>query len=334
MKKIKILITLFFLVSSQITQSTDFSSLREKSINLFFAIAYHPYTFTAMSAALTAHIMKKIMFPGNAPITPLKSEQTFENLTREIPETMRLISDIYKNPAKYDNTARKYSLFNFWKTYKGPYPKGILLHGEPGSGKTELVKALAGEGVPVFYVSGTELIGGMIGTTERAIRDVYLSAKKHAQHSGKIAVVFIDEIDSIARKRSDARNAWEITQVNQLLKSIEDTNNVITIGATNALSMLDLAVLRPGRIDEIVKIDHPSHDEKKKILERTFRKRNLIRSDSLNNLLSGKLDHENLPTSTAGTVKVVEWCEMLQKFKNHQLVGTQIYKEALVKVKR
>ena len=145
-------------------------------------------------------------------------------------------------------------------------PRGILLYGPPGTGKTLIAKAVANEsGANFISVNGPEFASKWLGETEKAIRQVFKRAKQMAP-----CIIFFDEIDAIAPRRSSENNgAWERV-VNQLLiamDGMEDIANVTVIGATNRPDMIDPALLRPGRFDKKVFIGLPDENEREAILK-------------------------------------------------------------------
>ncbi len=139
-------------------------------------------------------------------------------------------------------------------------PRGVLLEGNPGNGKTLLAKAVAGEaGCPFLSISGSDFVEVFVGVGASRVRDLFAQARKHAP-----CIVFIDEIDSVARKReggyggaSDERDQT----LNQLLAEMDgfstEAGEVIVIAATNRVDILDKALLRPGRFDKIVNVPYP-----------------------------------------------------------------------------
>lgn len=174
----------------------------------------------------------------------------------EAKESVKDIVDFLKNPEKYSY-------------YGARMPKGIILYGEPGTGKTLLAKAVAGEAnVPFYAMSGSDFVQVYVGVGASRIRQLF----KKARSNGK-AVIFIDEIDAIGKKRESnkAGSSDERDQtLNALLTEMSGFNEkegIVVMAATNRLDMLDAALLRPGRFDRHIEITLPDVSARKKILE-------------------------------------------------------------------
>jgi transitional endoplasmic reticulum ATPase len=158
-------------------------------------------------------------------------------------------------------------------------PKGILLYGSPGTGKTMIAKAVATNSEANFIsVKGPELISKWVGESEKGVREVFRKARQAAP-----SVIFFDEIDAIAPRRGGTFGDSNVTErvVSQLLTELdglEDLRNVVTIGATNRIDIVDNALLRPGRFDRIVEVPVPDKEARMEIL-RIHTKKKVLDSD-------------------------------------------------------
>jgi len=151
-------------------------------------------------------------------------------------------------------------------------PRGILLVGPPGIGKTLISKAIAGEaGVPFFYQSGASFVHIYVGMGAKRVTELFESAKKLAP-----SIIFIDEIDAVGKSRGEFRNDEREATLNQLLTEMDgfnDTSGVIVIGATNKIEVLDEALLRSGRFDRRIHISLPDIKERLKTIELYMKKK-------------------------------------------------------------
>jgi cell division protease FtsH len=188
-------------------------------------------------------------------IKPTISNVTFKDVAgiSEVKEELTEIVDFLKNPEKY-------------KSFGIKLPKGVLLIGPPGVGKTLIAKALAGEaGVPFFYQSGSSFVQMYVGVGAKRVRDLFSKAKASAP-----SIIFIDEIDAIGKARGNLRNDEREATLNQLLTEMdgfEGSEGVIVIGATNKVELLDEALLRPGRFDRRVFVELPGLNDRIEILK-------------------------------------------------------------------
>ena len=162
------------------------------------------------------------------------------------------IIEFLKEPAKFTRVGAR-------------IPKGVLLEGAPGTGKTLLAKAVAGEAnVPFFSISGSDFVEMFVGVGASRVRDLFGEAKKNAP-----CIIFIDEIDAVGKARGNTRSDEREATLNQLLTEMdgfEDSSGVIVIAATNKMEVLDEALLRSGRFDRRIYVELPNLQEREHIL--------------------------------------------------------------------
>jgi cell division protease FtsH len=183
---------------------------------------------------------------------------TFKNVAglQEEKEDLEEMVDFLRNPAKYTQLGAR-------------IPKGVILVGPPGTGKTLLAKAVAGEaGVPFFSISGSDFVEMFVGVGASRVRDLFEDAKKNAP-----CIVFIDEIDAVARRRGTGMGGGHDEReqtLNQLLVEMDGfgvNEGIIVMAATNRVDILDPAILRPGRFDRKVAVGRPDVRGREEILK-------------------------------------------------------------------
>lgn len=197
----------------------------------------------------------------------------------EAKEELVEVVDFLKDSQKYSKMGAK-------------IPRGILLVGAPGTGKTLLARAVAGEaGVPFFSISGSEFIEMFVGVGASRVRDLFEKAKKLSP-----AIIFIDEIDAIGKQRGPGfggghdEREQTLNQILTEMDGFENETNVIVIAATNRPDVLDKALLRPGRFDRRVIIDKPDIQAREEILK----------VHTKNKPLEKKIDFEQIAKKTSG----------------------------------
>ena len=193
-----------------------------------------------------------------------KDKVTFSDIagSDEAKQDLQEVVEFLKFPKKFANLGAR-------------IPKGVLLVGPPGTGKTMLARAVAGEAnVPFFSISGSEFVEMFVGVGASRVRDLFAKAKKNAP-----CIIFVDEIDAVGRRRGSGMGGGHDEReqtLNQILVEMdgfEQGQNVIVLAATNRADVLDPALLRPGRFDRRVNIDLPDRKDRKAILKVHFAKK-------------------------------------------------------------
>ena len=247
-----------------------------------------------------------------------KNKVTFKDVAglKEEKEELQEIVDFLKNPKKYTDMGAR-------------IPKGVLLVGHPGTGKTLLAKAIAGEAeVPFFIISGSDFVEMFVGVGASRVRDLFADAKKNAP-----CIVFIDEIDAVGRQRGAGLGGGHDEReqtLNQLLVEMDGfaaNEGVIVLAATNRPDVLDKALLRAGRFDRQIVIGTPDVKAREEILEVHARKKKL----------ADDVDLKTIAKNTAGFAgadleNVLNEAALLAARRNKMEIGMPEIEEAMVKV--
>ncbi|HET8755201.1 MAG TPA: ATP-dependent zinc metalloprotease FtsH [Solirubrobacteraceae bacterium] len=228
------------------------------------------------------------------------------------------VVDFLKNPDRY-------------RKLGGRIPRGVLLAGRPGTGKTLLARAVAGEaGVPFFSVSASEFVEAIVGIGAARVRDLFKQAKE-----SQPAIIFVDELDAIGRSRSSGQagfggNDEREQTLNQILTEMDGFESgaaVIVLAATNRPEVLDAALLRPGRFDRRVTVPPPDKDGRRKILE--------VHTRSLP--LGDDVDLDRIAASTPGMVgadlaNLANEAALLAARRGHEKVAEADFTDSLEKI--
>ena len=235
---------------------------------------------------------------------------------QEEKEELEEIVDFLREPGKYTKLGAR-------------IPKGVLLVGPPGTGKTLLAKAVAGEaGVPFFSISGSDFVEMFVGVGASRVRDLFEDAKKNAP-----CIVFIDEIDAVARRRGTGMGGGHDEReqtLNQLLVEMDGfgvNEGIIVMAATNRVDILDPAIMRPGRFDRKVTVGRPDVEGRKEILK----------VHAKNKPLAEDVDLDQIAQTTAGFTgadleNLLNESAILAAKKNRAFLVQEDIRQAFVKV--
>ena len=247
-----------------------------------------------------------------------KTKVTFDDVAGvdEEKEELEEIVEFLKNPKKFTEMGAR-------------IPKGVLLVGQPGTGKTLLAKAVAGEaGVPFFIISGSDFVEMFVGVGASRVRDLFEEAKKKAP-----CIIFIDEIDAVGRQRGAGLGGGHDEReqtLNQLLVEMDGfaaNEGVIVLAATNRPDVLDKALLRPGRFDRQIVVSLPDVKAREQILEVHARKKKLASDVDLNIIAKNTAGFAG-----ADLENVLNEAALLAARRNLSAIGEREIEDAMVKV--
>ncbi len=247
-----------------------------------------------------------------------KQKATFKDVAgaKEAKEELKEIVEFLRFPKKFHDLGAK-------------IPRGVLLLGSPGTGKTLLARSVAGEaGVPFFHMSGSEFVEMFVGVGASRVRSLFEKAKKSAP-----CIVFIDEIDAVGRRRgaglggSHDEREQTLNQILVEMDGFEPTQNIIVIAATNRPDVLDPALLRPGRFDRRVMIDLPDLKDREEILKVHVKQKPLGSSVDLK-----RIAERTSGFSGADLANILNEAAILAARKNSkEIIGDDLF-EAIEKV--
>lgn len=247
-----------------------------------------------------------------------KDKVTFNSIagSAEAKQDLQEVVEFLKFPKKFSSVGAR-------------IPKGVLLVGPPGTGKTMLARAVAGEAnVPFFSISGSEFVEMFVGVGASRVRDLFAKAKKNAP-----CIIFVDEIDAVGRRRGSGMGGGHDEReqtLNQILVEMdgfEQGQSVIVIAATNRADVLDPALLRPGRFDRRVNIDLPDRKDREAILKVHFEKKPLSKNVDLDALAA-----KSAGSSGADLANIANEAAIIAARKNHHEITNDDVTEAFEKV--
>lgn len=284
--------------------------------------------FIALFAGFLIYMMRSAQGQGNQALSFGKSRARlygnekdkvlFDKIAgqAEAKQDLQEVVEFLKFPKKYSALGAK-------------IPKGVLLVGPPGTGKTMLARAVAGEaGVPFFSISGSEFVEMFVGVGASRVRDLFAKAKKNAP-----CIIFVDEIDAVGRRRGSGMGGGHDEReqtLNQILVEMdgfEQGQNVIVLAATNRVDVLDPALLRPGRFDRRVTIGLPDRKDREAILKIHFKKKPISQNVNIDALAA-----KTAGSSGADLANIANESAIIAARNNHSQITQHDVTEAFERV--
>lgn len=247
-----------------------------------------------------------------------KKKVTFGDVAgvKEAKEELKEVVDFLKNPKKFIDMGAR-------------IPRGVLIMGAPGTGKTLLARAVAGEaGVPFFSISGSEFVEMFVGVGASRVRDLFQTAKKNTP-----CIIFIDEIDAVGRQRGTGLGGGHDEReqtLNQILVEMdgfETDTNIIVMAATNRPDVLDPALLRPGRFDRRIILDEPDLNDREAILNVHGRNKPLSKDTDLR-----RIAERTAGFSGADLANLINEAAILAARRNKKTIEQQEFNESIEKI--
>ena len=306
----------YYLLKNNVQVFEQVSNIQNSSGSNFFGflfisvIVFIAYRVITKRQNSSYNINNKINLEENEPVSVRFTDIAGNE---EAKEEMMFLVDFLKNPDKYNKMGAE-------------IPKGVIFYGDPGTGKTLMAKAIAGEAnVPFFYASGSDFVEMYVGVGARRVRDLFNKARKNSP-----CIIFIDEIDAVGGKRGISNNNEKDQTLNQLLTELDGfnaSNKIVVIAATNRIDMLDSALVRAGRFDKHIAIRLPDVKDRENILK--LHSKDKILSEDVDLVEISKL---TIGFSGADIKALLNEAAIIATIKNENSISKQDIDEAYLKM--